>query len=683
MQHMPLDVRVPIDEDNVAIVRHEEKCIKCGMCKTVCEEYIGVHGTYTLEETGGKGICIHCGQCTQVCPVDSLTERYEYQDIREAIADPEKIVIVSTSPSVRVGLGEEFGMPAGSFVEGKMIALLRKLGVDYVLDTNFAADLTIVEEGSELIERITKGRGPLPQFTSCCPAWVKFAEIYYPEILPNISSAKSPIGMQGPTIKTYFAKKKGIDPTKIVNVALTPCTAKKFEIRREEMSDAADYLQIEGLRDMDAVITTRELAKMAREAGIDFASLEDSSYDEYMGEGSGAGVIFGNTGGVMEAALRTAYELITGKEAPAPLLDLQPVRGYEGIREASLDVDGLTVNVAVVYGTANVRKMIERVKAGEKQYHFIEVMTCPGGCIGGGGQPKTMLPIADDARKARIASLYKRDGSMKVRKSHENEQIKKLYEEFYGQPLSELAEKMLHTMYKDRSELLHVNAKEEKKMTKWKCGICGYIYEGETLPEGFTCPICKQPASVFVKEEAPAPANKYAGTQTEKNLHAAFDGESGARNKYTYFASVAKKEGYEQIAALFLKTAENEKEHAKLWFKELGGLGDTPANLRAAAEGENYEWTDMYEGFAKTAEAEGFPELAAKFRAVGEIERHHEERYRTLLKNVETAQVFAKSEVKIWECRNCGHIVVGTKAPEVCPVCAHPQAFFEIHESNY
>lgn len=683
MQHLPLDVRVPMDEDNVAIVRHEEKCIKCGMCKNVCEEYIGVHGTYTLEETGGKGICIHCGQCTQVCPVDSLTERYEYQDIREAIADPEKIVIVSTSPSVRVGLGEEFGMPAGSFVEGKMIALLRKLGVDYVLDTNFAADLTIVEEGSELIERITKGRGPLPQFTSCCPAWVKFAEIYYPEILPNISSAKSPIGMQGPTIKTYFAKKKGIDPTKIVNVALTPCTAKKFEIRREEMSDAADYLQIEGLRDMDAVITTRELAKMAREAGIDFASLEDSAYDEYMGEGSGAGVIFGNTGGVMEAALRTAYELITGKEAPAPLLDLQPVRGYEGIREASLDVDGLTVNVAVVYGTANVRKMIERVKAGEKQYHFIEVMTCPGGCIGGGGQPKTMLPIADDARKARIASLYKRDGSMKVRKSHENEQIKKLYEEFYGQPLSELAEKMLHTMYKDRSELLHVNAKEEKKMTKWKCGICGYIYEGETLPEGFTCPICKQPASVFVKEEAPAPANKYAGTQTEKNLHAAFDGESGARNKYTYFASVAKKEGYEQIAALFLKTAENEKEHAKLWFKELGGLGDTPANLLAAAEGENYEWTDMYEGFAKTAEAEGFPELAAKFRAVGEIERHHEERYRTLLKNVETAQVFAKSEVKIWECRNCGHIVVGTNAPEICPVCAHPQAFFEIHESNY
>ena len=250
--------------------------------------------------------------------------------------------------------------------------------------------------------------------------------------------------------------------------------------------------------------------------------------------------------------------------------------------------------------------------------------------------------------------------------------------------MSELAEKMLHTMYKDRSELLHVNKKEETKMTKWKCGICGYIYEGEELPEGFTCPICKQPASVFVKVEEAAPAtNKYAGTQTEKNLIAAFEGESGARNKYTYFAGVAKDEGYEQIAGLFLKTAENEREHAKLWFKELGGLGDTAANLLAAAEGENHEWTDMYVGFAETADAEGFHELADKFRAVAEIERHHEERYRALLKNVETAQVFAKSEIKIWECRNCGHIVVGTKAPEVCPVCLYAQSYFEIHESNY
>ena len=227
MNHMSLDVRVPIEEDNPSIVRDEGKCIKCGMCKEVCTQKIGVHGTYTFEQTDGKAVCIHCGQCANVCPVDSITEKYEYRDIKAAVKDSDKIVIVSTSPSVRVALGEEFGMPAGSFVEGKMVALLRKLGVNYVLDTNFAADLTIVEEASELIERITKREKPLPQFTSCCPAWIKFAEIYYPELLPNISTAKSPIGMQGPTIKTYFAKKMGLDPNKIVNVALTPCPAKK------------------------------------------------------------------------------------------------------------------------------------------------------------------------------------------------------------------------------------------------------------------------------------------------------------------------------------------------------------------------------------------------------------------------------------------------------------------------
>ncbi|MGN0338599.1 MAG: [FeFe] hydrogenase, group A, partial [Lachnospiraceae bacterium] len=643
MKHMPLDVRVPIEPDNPSIVRAEEKCIKCGMCKNVCTQDIGVHGTYTLEQTGGEAVCIHCGQCANVCPPSSITERYEYPDIREAVKDPDQIVIVSTSPSVRAALGEEFGMDAGEFVEGKMVALLRKLGVNYVLDTNFAADLTIVEEASELIERVTKGSAPLPQFTSCCPAWIKFTETYYPELIPNLSTAKSPIGMQGPTIKTYFAKKMNLDPKKIVNVALTPCTAKKFEIRRREMHDAGDYYGDPDMRDMDFVLTTRELALWAKEEGIDFASLPDSAYDNLMGEASGAAVIFGNTGGVMEAALRTAYEYITGEEAPAQLYDLQPVRGYEGIREASLKIGDLDVNVAVVYGTANARKMIERIKQGDKQYHFIEVMTCPGGCIGGGGQPKDLLKDADEVRKARIDSLYKKDAEMTLRKSHENPSIKQIYEDFYGKPLSEMAEKMLHTLYEDKSMIL--NKKGDKKMAQWKCKVCGYIYEGEELPADFTCPMCKQPASAFEKIAEAKPANKYAGTQTEKNLEAAFAGESQARNKYTYFASVAKKEGYEQISALFLKTADNEKEHAKMWFKELNGLGDTAQNLGAAADGENYEWTDMYEGFAKTAEEEGFPELAAKFRAVGEIEKHHEERYRALLKNVETAAVFAKSEV--------------------------------------
>ena len=680
MKHLPLSVRVPIELDNPSICRKEELCIKCGQCRDVCTKDIGVHGTYNFAQTGGKAICINCGQCANVCPTASITEVYEYEKVKEAIKDPNKIVIVSTSPSVRVALGEEFGMPKGSFVQGKMVALLRALGVDYVLDTNFAADLTIVEEASELVERITKKTKPLPQFTSCCPAWVKFAETYYPEMIPNISSAKSPIGMQGPTIKTYFAKKMGIDPERIVNVALTPCTAKKFEIRREEMNAAGKKLGKPEMRDMDQVITTRELAIWAKESGIDINSLQDSEYDSLMGQASGAGVIFGNTGGVMEAALRTAYFYITGKQPEGKLLDLQPVRGYDGLREASLEINGMTVNVAVVYGTANARKMIELVKKGEKDYHFIEVMTCPGGCIGGGGQPKDFAVDANESRKARIESLYKRDASLAIRSSHENPEIKQLYQDFYGKPLSELAEKMLHTIYTDRSDDLK---KGEIKMAKYKCKVCGYIHEGE-LTSDFKCPVCKQPASAFEKIEEPKTgANKYAGTQTEKNLETAFAGESMARNKYTFFALMAKSQGFEQIADLFLKTADNERSHAYMWFKELNGVGDTAENLLHAAEGENYEWTDMYYNFAKTAEEEGFPELAARFRYVADVEKHHEERYLALRKNVQENTVFVKKEKTVWECRNCGHIVEGEEAPDVCPACDYAKSFFEVHAENY
>ena len=678
-KHLPMSVRVPIEQDNPSIRREESLCIKCGMCKEVCTAQIGVHGTYSLAETGGKAICIHCGQCANVCPPASITEVYEYPAVRAAVKDPEKVVIVSTSPSVRAALGEEFGMPKGSFVQGKMVALLRALGADYVLDTNFCADLTILEEASELIQRITTGDKPLPQYTSCCPAWVKFAETYYPEILPNISSAKSPIGMQGPTIKTYFARKMGIDPEKIVNVALTPCTAKKFEIRRSEMNAAGKKLGIPTMRDMDQVITTRELALWAKEEGIDFASLPESNYDRLMGEGSGAGVIFGNTGGVMEAALRTAYAFLTGEKPPQALLDLQPVRGYDGIREASLEINGMTVNVAIVHGTANARKMIERVKSGEKQYHFIEVMTCPGGCIGGGGQPRDLL-ASEETRKARIASLYQRDAGMERRLSHENQEIHQLYQEFYGEPLSELAEKMLHTAYLDRSGDLKQGG--TKKMAKWKCKVCGYVHEGEELPEGFVCPVCKQPASAFEKvEEAPAAgASPYAGTKTEKNLQEAFAGESQARNKYTFFALVAQREGYEELAELFLKTARNEQEHARCWYQELGHIGTSAENLLAAAEGENYEWTDMYDRMAREADEEGFHDLADRFRMVGAIEKRHEERYRKLLDDVKMKKVFEKNGQAMWECRVCGHIVVGTKAPEVCPVCKYSQAYFEVHK---
>ncbi len=681
-KHLSTSVRVPIEADNPSIVRNESLCIKCGQCSNVCTSPVGVLGTYALEQTGDRAICIHCGQCANVCPVGSITEVYEYPEVKAAVQDKDKIVIVSTSPSVRVALGEEFGLPKGAFVQGKMVALLRALGVDYVLDTNFAADLTIVEEASELLARI-KGETdkPLPQFTSCCPAWVKFAETYYPELLPHVSTAKSPIGMQGPTIKTYFAQKMGIDPRKIVNVALTPCTAKKFEIRREKMNAAGQKLGIAELRDMDNVITTRELALWAKEAGIDFTSLEDSDFDKFMGEASGAGVIFGNTGGVMEAALRTAYAYLTGEQPPKEILKLEPVRGYDGLREASVEIAGRVINVAVVHGTENVRKLIA---GGIEKYHFIEVMTCLGGCIGGGGQPKDFAYDADAARKARIEGLYERDAEMELHLSHENKEIQQLYQEFYDTPLSDMAEAMLHTAYQDRSADLTKGAK--KKMMKWKCLICGYIYEGEELPADFVCPICKQGADKFVKiEDTPGDKakNPYSGTKSEKNLLEAFAGESMARNKYTYFAKVAQEAGFEQIAALFLQTAENEKEHAQLWFKALGELGDTAANLLHAAEGENHEWTDMYVRMAQEADAEGFYELAEQFRGVAAIEKRHEERYRALLHNVEVQQVFAKSEVRIWECRKCGHIVVGTKAPEVCPICKNPQAYFEIHTINY
>lgn len=373
-KHLSQNIRVAINEDSYSIARDEKLCIKCGQCKEICNNYIGVNNNYFLDKTNDIAVCIECGQCSNVCPTSSITEVYDYKKLKSLIKNKENIVIFSTSPGVRIALGEEFQMEDGSFVQGKMVALLKKLGAGYVLDTNFAADLTIVEEASELLSRITKNDKPLPQFTSCCPAWVKYAEIFHPEILPHISTAKSPIGMQGPTIKTYFAKKMGIDPTKIVNVAVTPCTAKKFEIKREEMNDSAHYNEIENLRDMDFVITTRELALWAKEEEIDFQSLSDVDYDRFMGKASGAGVIFANTGGVMEAALRTAYTYLTKREPPLELYNLKEIRGMDGVKEASLNIEGLEINVAVIFGTDNATKFIKNIENLDKEYHFIEVI---------------------------------------------------------------------------------------------------------------------------------------------------------------------------------------------------------------------------------------------------------------------------------------------------------------------
>jgi len=503
--HQFTEIRIPIDGDNPAIMRHEELCIKCGACRRVCESDIAVGRQYDLESCGDHPICIHCGQCANVCPPSSITEQYEYPEVKKAIQDPDTIVIFSTSPSVRVSLGEEFGLAPGTFVEGRMVAALRALGADYVLDTNFAADLTIMEEAAELVDRIVNKTRPLPQTTSCCPAWVKFMETFYPEMLPHVSTAKSPIGMQGPTVKTYFAKQKGIDPRQIVNVAVTPCTAKKFEIRREEMKDASLELGVAGMRDMDHVITTRELAKWLKEEGVDFDRLADSDFDALMGAASGGGVIFGNTGGVMEAAVRTAYYNVTGKNPGDDFLNLQPVRGMDGIRSAVVDIAGTAVRVAVAHGIENAKRVVDDVIAGRGAYDFIEVMACRGGCIGGGGQPKTAVPMEDEIRKSRIDALYKKDSGMSLRFCHENPDIIAVYEQWYEKPLSHRAEQFLHTSYHDRSVDLGPKGIVEKQLgdsVTYRCGVCGYEYPGgkeifEKLFADYACPICNAPKSKF------------------------------------------------------------------------------------------------------------------------------------------------------------------------------------------
>lgn len=449
--HEFVNIRIPIDNKNPSIMRIEELCIKCGACRRVCENEVAVGKMYDLESTGDMPICVNCGQCANVCPTNSIVERYDYEKVQKAIKDSDKIVIFNTSPSVRVGIGEEFGFPPGAFLEGKMVAALRALGADYVLDTNFGADLTIMEEASELVERITQNTKPLPQFTSCCPAWVKFVETYFPDKLSHISTVKSPIGMQGPTVKAYFAKEIGINPVKIVNVAVTPCTAKKFEIQREEMQDAGLELGISGMRDMDYVITTREMAIWLREEGIDFSSLDDSEYDKLMGTASGAGVIFGNTGGVMEAAARTAYYFVNGENPKDDFLNLQPVRGMDGVRSATVDFGGNKIRLAVAHGMENAKHILEDLDSGISNFDFLEVMCCRGGCIGGGGQPKTTVPLTDEIRKARVEALYKKDREMPLRCSHDNPDIKQLYDRFYGKPLSPIAERLLHTEYVNRS----------------------------------------------------------------------------------------------------------------------------------------------------------------------------------------------------------------------------------------
>lgn len=449
-----------LDTLTPSIVRDTSKCILCGRCIARCQNAHGM-GILGFEGRGFKTIvspaenrsmadspCILCGQCVSVCPTGALMEKSEIGKVDDAFRSG-KHVVVQTAPAVRAALGEEFGMPVGTPVTGKMVAALRRLGFHKVYDTDFGADLTIMEEGTELLGRI-RGGGVLPMITSCSPGWINYAEYNYGDLLPHLSSCKSPHQMQGAIIKSYYAEKTGIDPKDIFVVSIMPCTAKKYEKERDQM-------QVNGLRDVDAVLTTRELARMIKRAGIRFDRLPDENFDaDLMGDYTGAGVIFGVTGGVMEAALRTVYFVLTGKEHEA--IKFESVRGFEGIREASIDLGGMTVNVAVAHGMKNAKVLLDEIREGKSKYHFIEIMGCPGGCIAGGGQPLVrpcFLPnegidILDTYKEKRAAALYSEDERQVLRQSHKNPQIQQLYAEFLGEPNSHKAHELLHTTYAPR-----------------------------------------------------------------------------------------------------------------------------------------------------------------------------------------------------------------------------------------
>ena len=431
--------KIYVDENDDSIQRIKERCIDCGVCKNTCENIVGIK---YKEKVKGHPACLGCGQCILTCPTASLAPNYDYHEVLEEINNPEKITVVLTSPAVRVSLGEMFGPSPGTDVEKELVTALRHLGFSYVFDTTFGADLTVMEEAYELINRIEKNEH-LPQFTSCCPACVQYVEIFMPELIPNLSTCKSPIGMQTTMIKTYFAKQKGYNPKNIVTVALTPCTAKKKEANRSELQKMCDY-----------VLTASEVGLLLRERGLDIKEMEKGEYDDLMGRGSGAGIIFGNTGGVMEASLRTAYFYLTGENPPEQLLNLESVRGLDNVKEASIKIKDKTINVAVVHTIPSLKELLEKAKLENKTYHFIEVMNCRGGCIGGGGQPLTPINNIENVRKLRIEGLYKLNNSSKIKSSYENEDIKKIYKEFLGNVGSDIAHSLLHTTYSDKSILL-------------------------------------------------------------------------------------------------------------------------------------------------------------------------------------------------------------------------------------
>ena len=480
-------LNLPVDNSSPSIIRDPNKCILCKRCVAVCAKVQATSAidvvnrgqntvVSTFENSGlANTYCVNCGQCVLVCPTGALTEKSSVAEVWKELSNPKKSVVVQTAPAVRVALGEAFGIAQGTPVTGKMVAALRRLGFNRVFDTDFTADLTIMEEGHELIHRLTN-KGVLPMITSCSPGWIKFAEHFYPEQLPHLSTCKSPQQMFGPLAKTFYAEKLKLDPRDVVVVSIMPCTAKKYECQRPEMDGAFKYWQKKmGLKDserfpdVDYVLTTRELSRMLKEAGVDFAALPDEAFDNPLGESTGAAVIFGVTGGVMEAALRTAYEVVTGKALPK--LDLEMVRGLEGIKHADVQVGAITLKVAIANGLGNARVLLDQIKAGTSPYHFIEIMTCPGGCIGGGGQP-----LAKDragAKSKRMHGIYKEDRSLPLRKSHENLSVQALYKQFLGKPLGHLSHELLHTHYTPRGTCTFAAPVAHAEAECGSCHACG------------------------------------------------------------------------------------------------------------------------------------------------------------------------------------------------------------------
>jgi len=469
--HVFLDLVKPkdkiVDISSPSIAKDDSKCIRCQRCVRTCEELQAVSALAVinkgdhqristfLNKPMNEVVCTNCGQCINRCPTAALTERNYIEEVWNAINDPSKHVVVQTAPAVRVGLGEELGFEPGHRVTGKMVKALRLIGFDSVLDTDFTADLTIMEEGTELLTRLKKAlvdkeNVALPMMTSCSPGWIKFQEHLYPGLLDNLSTCKSPQQMFGALAKTYYPSKKGLNPKDVVSVSIMPCTAKKFECERPEMRSS-------GYQDVDYVLTTRELARMIKQAGIDFLKLEDSHYDSILGQSTGAAVIFGATGGVMEAALRTAYEIVTGREVPFANLNITPVRGMEGVKEAAVKIkdvkpewsflEGVELKCAIAHGLTNAKQLMDAVSNGTANYHFIEIMACPGGCLGGGGQP---YPTSLEIRQKRAQAIYEEDENMPIRKSHENPEVAEIYKEFLHEPLGHKSHDLLHTHYRPR-----------------------------------------------------------------------------------------------------------------------------------------------------------------------------------------------------------------------------------------